>query len=161
VCGIIGITGRDDAVDGILAGLKTLEYRGYDSAGIVMNGGDGLGIVKRAGKLGNLAEAMDGQPLASAAGVGHTRWATHGAPTDRNAHPHTDPTGRVAVVHNGIIENYQQLRASLGDGVAFTSDTDTEVVAHLVEERYQPPDHPVRLQFPEGRYLKFHVLRAV
>jgi glucosamine--fructose-6-phosphate aminotransferase (isomerizing) len=132
VCGIIGITGRDDAIDGIVAGLTRLEYRGYDSAGIVTNDGRDLRVVKRAGKLGNLTTALESQPLQTSTGIGHTRWATHGAPNDRNAHPHLDPTGRVAVVHNGIIENYEALKASFGDGVHFASDTDTEVVAHLV-----------------------------
>jgi glutamine---fructose-6-phosphate transaminase (isomerizing) len=111
MCGIIGITGRDDAVEGIIAGLQRLEYRGYDSAGVVANEGPRLRIVKRAGKLDNLVGALEGQGLSASTGIGHTRWATHGEPNDRNAHPHTDPSGRVAVVHNGIIENYQQLGA--------------------------------------------------
>jgi glutamine---fructose-6-phosphate transaminase (isomerizing) len=135
MCGIIGITGRDDAVDGIVAGLQRLEYRGYDSAGIVVsrsNGTKDLRVVKRAGKLEKLTSALEGADLAGRAGIGHTRWATHGAPNDKNAHPHLGPTGRVAVVHNGILENYQALRASL-DGARFASDTDSEVAAHLVE----------------------------
>ncbi|MEX0952747.1 MAG: glutamine--fructose-6-phosphate transaminase (isomerizing) [Nitriliruptoraceae bacterium] len=131
MCGIIGITGRDDAVDGILQGLRRLEYRGYDSAGIVAQSDGALQMVKRAGKLDNLVAALDGQGLATSTGIGHTRWATHGAPNDRNAHPHADPSGRVAVVHNGIIENYRALRDQL-DGAEFQSDTDTEVVAHLI-----------------------------
>ncbi|WP_052664352.1 glutamine--fructose-6-phosphate transaminase (isomerizing) [Nitriliruptor alkaliphilus] len=131
MCGIIGITGRDDAVDGIVAGLQRLEYRGYDSAGIVV-GGQELAYLKRAGKLSNLTAALEDEPTAGRIGIGHTRWATHGAPNDVNAHPHLDPSGRVAVVHNGIIENYQALRASLGDDVTFASETDTEVAAHLV-----------------------------
>jgi glutamine---fructose-6-phosphate transaminase (isomerizing) len=142
MCGIIGITGRDDAVDGILAGLQRLEYRGYDSAGIVANEGQKLRIVKRAGKLDNLVGALEGKGLAASTGIGHTRWATHGEPNDRNAHPHTDPSGRVAVVHNGIIENYQKLRAQLPDQ-RFASDTDTEVAAHLVArelDRMETPD---------------------
>ncbi len=134
MCGIIGITGRDDAVTGILAGLKRLEYRGYDSAGVVTNDGRDLRVVKRAGKLGELVKALDEAPMTTSTGLGHTRWATHGAPNDRNAHPHLDPSGRVAVVHNGIIENYQALRAELGDAGRFASDTDSEVVAHLVAE---------------------------
>jgi glutamine---fructose-6-phosphate transaminase (isomerizing) len=131
VCGIIGITGRPDAVDGIVAGLTRLEYRGYDSAGIVTNDGRDLRVVKRAGKLEQLVHALETQPLTTSTGIGHTRWATHGEPTDRNAHPHIDPSGRVAVVHNGIIENYQALKTDLGDA-RFASDTDTEVTAHLV-----------------------------
>jgi glutamine---fructose-6-phosphate transaminase (isomerizing) len=111
VCGIIGITGRPDAVDGIVAGLTRLEYRGYDSAGIVANDGRDLRVVKRAGKLQHLVTALEANPVATSTGIGHTRWATHGEPTDRNAHPHVDPSGRVAVVHNGIIENYQALKA--------------------------------------------------
>jgi glutamine---fructose-6-phosphate transaminase (isomerizing) len=141
VCGIIGITGRDDAVDGIVAGLQRLEYRGYDSAGIVV-GGEKLAFLKRAGKLGNLTEALEDEPTAGRIGIGHTRWATHGAPNDVNAHPHLDPTGRVAVVHNGIIENYQALRASLGDGAEFLSETDTEVTAHLVARELDRQDTP-------------------
>jgi glutamine---fructose-6-phosphate transaminase (isomerizing) len=141
VCGIIGITGSDDAVDGIVAGLQRLEYRGYDSAGVVV-GGDALTYRKCAGKLGNLTAVLEDEPAAGRVGLGHTRWATHGAPNDVNAHPHLDPSGRVAVVHNGIIENYQALRASLGDDVAFSSDTDTEVTAHLVARELDAQDEP-------------------
>jgi glutamine---fructose-6-phosphate transaminase (isomerizing) len=133
MCGIIGITGRDDAVEGIVAGLQRLEYRGYDSAGVVAHTGQGLRVIKRAGKLENLTGALSGTGLAARVGIGHTRWATHGAPTDRNAHPHMDPDKRVAVVHNGIIENYQPLKQELADH-RFASDTDTEVVAHLVAD---------------------------
>ncbi len=135
MCGIIGIAGRDDALDGILGGLQRLEYRGYDSAGVVLSGRE-LRIVKRAGKLDNLRAALDGQALQGRTGIGHTRWATHGEPTDRNAHPHADPTGKVAVVHNGIIENYQALKRTLSERT-YASDTDTEVVAHLVADRYE------------------------
>jgi glutamine---fructose-6-phosphate transaminase (isomerizing) len=131
VCGIIGIVGRDDAVPLILDGLRRLEYRGYDSAGIVVHSDGALATVRRAGKLAALVDALDGTAVLTTSGIGHTRWATHGAPTDINAHPHCDPTGRVAVVHNGIIENYQQLRAEFDPDV-FVSDTDSEVVAHLV-----------------------------
>jgi glutamine---fructose-6-phosphate transaminase (isomerizing) len=140
VCGIIGITGRDDAVDGIIRGLRRLEYRGYDSAGVVVADDHRLRVVKRAGKLENLVGALDHTPLGEATtGIGHTRWATHGEPNDRNAHPHVDPSGRVAVVHNGIIENYQLLKAGLGDA-RFASDTDTEVVAHLVARELDARD---------------------
>ncbi|MEX1162757.1 MAG: isomerizing glutamine--fructose-6-phosphate transaminase, partial [Nitriliruptor sp.] len=141
MCGIIGITGRDDAVDGIIAGLQRLEYRGYDSAGIVVVDTDGdLAHVKRAGKLANLIGALESEPTSGRTGIGHTRWATHGAPNDVNAHPHLDPSGRVAVVHNGIIENYQGLRASLGDDATFLSETDTEVTAHLVARELDAQD---------------------
>jgi glutamine---fructose-6-phosphate transaminase (isomerizing) len=152
VCGIIGITGRDDAVERIVAGLTRLEYRGYDSAGIVAVGGGDLRIVKRAGKLAALVQALEGQPLVTATGLGHTRWATHGEPNDRNAHPHLDPSGRVAVVHNGIIENYQALRAELGD-VRFASETDTEVTAHLVARELE--------QQPRGAADLLAAVRAV
>jgi glucosamine--fructose-6-phosphate aminotransferase (isomerizing) len=139
VCGIIGITGRDDAVDCIVTGLQRLEYRGYDSAGVVVNGGRDLRVVKRAGKLGNLMSALDGKGLDGHVGIGHTRWATHGAPNDRNAHPHVDPSGRVAVVHNGIIENFEALKRGLTDRT-YASDTDTEVVAHLAAEELDRTD---------------------
>jgi glucosamine--fructose-6-phosphate aminotransferase (isomerizing) len=133
VCGIIGITGRQDAVEGILAGLERLEYRGYDSAGVVVQTADGLESQKRAGRLQVLQADLEASPLSAATtGMGHTRWATHGPPVDRNAHPHAAPKGRVQVIHNGIIENYEALRASLPDAT-FVSDTDTEVVAHLAE----------------------------
>ncbi|MBS3940348.1 MAG: glutamine--fructose-6-phosphate transaminase (isomerizing) [Actinobacteria bacterium] len=141
MCGIIGITGRDDAVDGIVAGLTRLEYRGYDSAGVVVRTGDDLQVVKRAGKLDNLKGALADEPAAGRIGIGHTRWATHGAPNDANAHPHLGPNGRVAVVHNGILENYQALKAEL-DGATFASDTDSEVAAHLVERELERMDAP-------------------
>ncbi|MDX1510341.1 MAG: glutamine--fructose-6-phosphate transaminase (isomerizing) [Nitriliruptorales bacterium] len=133
MCGIIGVTGRPDALEQILAGLQRLEYRGYDSAGVVIQSGGetGLRVVKRAGKLTNLVNALDGQALPGSVGIGHTRWATHGEPSDRNSHPHADPTGRIAVVHNGIIENYERLRADF-PADSFASETDTEVVAHLI-----------------------------
>ena len=137
MCGIIGVTGSDDALTTIVAGLQRLEYRGYDSAGVVLADAtaDGyLRSVKRAGKIANLEAALEDEDgLVGRTGMGHTRWATHGAPTDVNAHPHTDPTGAVTVVHNGIIENYQALKAALGDR-EFASQTDTEVVAHLVAD---------------------------
>jgi len=145
VCGIIGVTGRASAVDDILSGLRRLEYRGYDSSGVVAVTSDRLGVVKRSGKLDRLAEALGTDVLTGSTGIGHTRWATHGAPTDDNAHPHLDPTGRVAVVHNGIIENYRLLRAEL-DGAAFASETDTEVVAHLVARELDAVDGPDLLE---------------
>ena len=145
MCGIIGVTGRASAVDDILSGLRRLEYRGYDSSGVVAVTSDRLGVVKRSGKLDRLAEALGTDVLTGSTGIGHTRWATHGAPTDDNAHPHLDPTGRVAVVHNGIIENYRLLRAEL-DGAAFASETDTEVVAHLVARELDAVDGPDLLE---------------
>jgi glutamine---fructose-6-phosphate transaminase (isomerizing) len=137
VCGIVGYVGSRQALDVVVEGLRRLEYRGYDSAGIAIIGGDGpLQVAKKAGRIENLDKELTGRTIAGTTGMGHTRWATHGAPNDRNAHPHTDATGRVAVVHNGIIENHGVLRAELeGDGVEFASDTDTEVVAHLVAKQ--------------------------
>jgi glucosamine--fructose-6-phosphate aminotransferase (isomerizing) len=136
MCGIVGYVGPDEALPIVLEGLRRLEYRGYDSAGVAVLD-DRLAVVKRAGKLAELEEKLegDGHPPGTTA-MGHTRWATHGAPTDRNAHPHVDCTGTVAVIHNGIIENFQQLRARLEkDGHTIVSETDTELVAHLIEER--------------------------
>ncbi|MFI6344585.1 glutamine--fructose-6-phosphate transaminase (isomerizing) [Streptomyces sp. NPDC050560] len=139
MCGIVGYVGGRSALDVVLAGLRRLEYRGYDSSGVAVLGGhDGLASARRAGKLVNLEKALAQRPLPpGTTGIGHTRWATHGAPTDGNAHPHLDNAGRVAVVHNGIIENFAALRAELaGRGHRLPSDTDTEVVAHLLAEEY-------------------------
>ncbi|MFC6007948.1 glutamine--fructose-6-phosphate transaminase (isomerizing) [Angustibacter luteus] len=137
MCGIVGYTGPldgTDALDVVLEGLRRMEYRGYDSAGIVIEAGGTLSVDKRAGKLANLEKALTDEPLPSGVtGIGHTRWATHGGPTDANAHPHLSADGRLALVHNGIIENFATLKAELAsDGVEFTSETDTEVAAHLV-----------------------------
>ncbi len=136
MCGIVGYTGPQQALPLILAGLRRLEYRGYDSAGVaVLDPGGDLHIAKKAGVLANLEAYIDSGEVALAGhtAMGHTRWATHGGPTDRNAHPHTDASGRTAVIHNGIIENFAPLRAELERaGVELTSDTDTEVVAHLL-----------------------------
>ncbi len=145
MCGIIGVTGRATAVEDILSGLRRLEYRGYDSSGVVAFTDDRLGVVKRSGKLDRLTEALSTEALTGSTGIGHTRWATHGAPNDENAHPHLDPTGRVAVVHNGIIENYRLLRAEL-DGALFSSETDTEVVAHLIARELGEGDGPDLLE---------------
>ncbi|HEY7400164.1 MAG TPA: glutamine--fructose-6-phosphate transaminase (isomerizing) [Actinomycetota bacterium] len=136
MCGIVGYVGPDEALPVILEGLRRLEYRGYDSAGVALADG-GLTVVKRAGRLDALEEALDAAPRPPATvGMGHTRWATHGAPTDRNAHPHVDCSGRIAVIHNGIIENFQGLRQRLEkDGHTLVSETDTELVAHLLEGR--------------------------
>ncbi|MFF2008230.1 glutamine--fructose-6-phosphate transaminase (isomerizing) [Streptomyces sp. NPDC058195] len=138
MCGIVGYVGGQSAQDIVLAGLKRLEYRGYDSAGLAVLADGGLAAARKAGKLVNLEKALTEAPLpAGTTGIGHTRWATHGAPTDANAHPHLDNAGRVAVVHNGIIENFAALRAELaGRGHDLASETDTEVVAHLLAEAY-------------------------
>lgn len=138
MCGIVGYVGGQSALDVVLAGLKRLEYRGYDSAGVAVLADGGLAAAKKAGKLANLEKELADRPLPTGStGIGHTRWATHGGPTDENAHPHLDNAGRVCVVHNGIIENFAALRAELTDrGHELASETDTEVVAHLLAEAY-------------------------
>ena len=136
MCGIVGYIGKKRVVSVILDGLKRLEYRGYDSAGIAVAGnGDGLQMRRAEGKLRNLEEAIRLNPIDGTYGIGHTRWATHGRPTEENAHPHRDCTGRVVVVHNGIIENYLSLKKKLREeGHTFLTETDTEVFAHLIEK---------------------------
>jgi glutamine---fructose-6-phosphate transaminase (isomerizing) len=141
MCGIVGYIGSQPALEVVLGGLKRLEYRGYDSAGVaIRDDGGTLTVVRRAGKLANLQAALgaaDPASLAGSLGIGHTRWATHGAPNDRNAHPQVDCTGAVAVVHNGTLENFTALRDGLElRGHTLSSETDTEAVAHLIEERY-------------------------
>src|ERR687889_2585634 len=135
MCGIVGYVGNKQVVPVIIDGLRKLEYRGYDSAGIaVVDERHQLDIRRAEGKLRNLEEAIRLKPLDGTYGIGHTRWATHGRPTEENAHPHRDCTGRVVVVHNGIIENYLDLKHQLqSEGHAFITETDTEIVAHLVE----------------------------
>ena len=137
MCGIVGYTGKDLALGPVLEGLRKLEYRGYDSAGIALitDAGEKLWIEKRAGKLGNLEEILGDKVPNSHSGIGHTRWATHGGPTDENAHPHLDNEGKLAVIHNGIIENYLELRQQLEKaGHIFKSETDSESVAHLLSD---------------------------
>ena len=138
MCGIVGYVGKKSVVPVIIEGLRRLEYRGYDSAGIAVSGnGDGLQIRRAEGKLRNLEEVIRLKPLDGTYGIGHTRWATHGRPTEENAHPHRDCTGRIVVVHNGIIENYVTLKRKLiEEGHKFTTETDTEVIAHLVEKYF-------------------------
>ena len=138
MCGIVGYVGPKPALDVVLGGLRRLEYRGYDSAGVAILADSKLITEKRAGKLGNLTAALEAAPLPEGTtGMGHTRWATHGAPNDRNAHPHLDCTSSLAVIHNGIIENFARLRDELeGRGHELASETDTEVVAHLLEQEF-------------------------
>ena len=138
MCGIVGYCGPRQATEVLLGGLARLEYRGYDSAGVAIVQGDELEVVRRLGKLVNLSAALIEVPVQGSVGIGHTRWATHGRPSEENAHPHRDCTGRIAVVHNGIIENYMELRQELGaTGHSLRSETDTETVAHLVESYYE------------------------
>ena len=139
MCGIVGYIGTRKAVPIILDGLKRLEYRGYDSAGLaVLNSHDDLVVRRAQGKLHNLEEAVRANPVEGSYGIGHTRWATHGRPTEENAHPHRDSKGNLVVVHNGIVENYMQLKAELqAAGHHFASETDTEVIAHLVERAFK------------------------
>ncbi|MCL2062288.1 MAG: glutamine--fructose-6-phosphate transaminase (isomerizing) [Firmicutes bacterium] len=137
MCGIIGYIGNQDAVPIIVEGLKKLEYRGYDSAGLAVCGADGFSVVKQKGRLDALEIRLKQQPLSGFAGIGHTRWATHGEPSDVNSHPHVGQQNRIAVVHNGIIENYQEIKEYLQQkGVTFHSQTDSEVIAQLAEYYY-------------------------
>ncbi len=138
MCGIIGYIGERKAQEVLLRGLTRLEYRGYDSAGVAVIDGDRINMLKRQGKLRILINELSTKPIAGTVGVGHTRWATHGVPNDINAHPHLDCTGKIAVVHNGIIENYLELKKNLiREGHKFVSETDTEIIPHLVEKFYK------------------------
>src|SRR5919107_1019219 len=135
MCGIIGYIGSKPVVPVLIEGLRRMEYRGYDSAGVALVSPEGIALRRSAGKLINLENTIRNEPVDGLYGVGHTRWATHGRPTEENAHPHRDCTGRVVVVHNGIIENYLELKRELRHADHhFVTETDTEVVAHLVEE---------------------------
>jgi glutamine---fructose-6-phosphate transaminase (isomerizing) len=150
MCGIVGYVGQKRVVPVIIEGLQKLEYRGYDSAGIAVAGnGAGLQVRRAEGKLRNLQEAIQQCPLDGTYGIGHTRWATHGRPTEENAHPHRDCTGKVVVVHNGIVENYLSLKKRLADdGHKFVTETDTEIIAHLIEDALSksPNGHPPTLE---------------
>ncbi|WP_195576547.1 glutamine--fructose-6-phosphate transaminase (isomerizing) [Paenibacillus sp. 1001270B_150601_E10] len=138
MCGIVGYIGTRNSQEVLLEGLSRLEYRGYDSAGIAVMTSEGLEIRKAEGRLANLAGQLEGEPLTGEVGIGHTRWATHGKPSDENSHPHTDVTMKFSVVHNGIIENYLELKEELmAEGVVFRSETDTEVISHLIAREYQ------------------------
>src|SRR5437899_8276303 len=146
MCGIVGYVGDKSAVGIILEGLKRLEYRGYDSAGIAVLAPSGTLEVRRAaGRIKNLEGILRERPLTGAIGIGHTRWATHGRPSDDNAHPHVDCSGRLCVVHNGVVENFAELRAELQrEGHTFASETDTEVLAHLIERELSRPGNEER-----------------
>ena len=142
MCGIVGYIGQDKTLEILMDGLSRLEYRGYDSAGVAYLQDGNVDVIKRKGRLDNLREALNNAGCMSSedvfAGIGHTRWATHGAPSDENSHPHLSDSGKIAVVHNGIIENYLELKKYLTDkGYKFHSETDTEVIAHLVEHHYK------------------------
>ena len=138
MCGIIGYIGSRNAQEVLLKGLSRLEYRGYDSAGVAVIENGRIRSDKRQGKLKVLAGELSANTIEGVIGIGHTRWATHGAPNDINAHPHLDCTGKIAVVHNGIIENYLELKSRLRkSGHKFVSETDTETISHLIEEYYK------------------------
>lgn len=137
MCGIVGYIGTKNTQNVLIEGLKKLEYRGYDSAGIAVFTPEGLQITKSIGRLANLEAKLETAPLQGSAGIGHTRWATHGKPSDENSHPHTDNSLKFSVVHNGIVENYLELKDELiSQGCVFTSETDTEVISHLVAREY-------------------------
>jgi glutamine---fructose-6-phosphate transaminase (isomerizing) len=149
MCGIVAYLGEKEAQPLLLEGLRRLEYRGYDSSGMAVLNGGGLHVLKKVGRIQALAAAAEITPLHGSLGISHTRWATHGEPSDRNAHPHVDATGKLALVHNGVIENYASLKKRLiTEGHTFTSDTDTEVLAHLIGDHFQklPANTPSRLE---------------
>src|SRR5665647_547307 len=138
MCGIVGYIGKREASPMLLAGLSKLEYRGYDSAGVAIINKGSLTVTKCKGRLVNLEEKLKSNPMLGNIGIGHTRWATHGEPNDVNSHPHTNEEGTISVVHNGIIENYIELRERLiKKGYTFASETDTEVIPHLVDYYYK------------------------
>src|SRR5712672_358297 len=154
MCGIIGYIGSKPVVPVLIEGLRRMEYRGYDSAGVAVVSPEGISLRRSAGKLANLEQAIRVEPVDGLYGVGHTRWATHGRPTEENAHPHRDCSGRIVVVHNGIIENYLELKEQLQRvGHKSVTETDTEIVAHLVEKNSKnaPLEEAVRRSLKELR----------
>jgi glucosamine--fructose-6-phosphate aminotransferase (isomerizing) len=163
MCGIVGYVGQKQVVPVIIDGLRRLEYRGYDSAGIAVAGnGEGLQVRRAEGKLRNLEEVIRLKPLDGTYGIGHTRWATHGRPTEENAHPHRDCTGKIVVVHNGIIENYLSLKRKLIDeGHKFRTETDTEVIAHLVEKNLNPGGNGHKVSLEEAVRKTVQLLTGV
>src|ERR1039458_2496676 len=160
MCGIVGYVGPKKVVPVIIEGLRRLEYRGYDSAGIAVGkpGNTKLEVWRAPGKLSTLEEVLREHPLDGTFGIGHTRWATHGRPTEENAHPHRDCTGRIVVVHNGIVENYLELKRELAaQGHKFVTETDTEIIAHLIEQVQKEADAagvPVSLEVAVRRAVK-------
>src|SRR5438105_4548911 len=146
MCGIVGYTGQRSSAPLLMAGLRRLEYRGYDSAGVAVISPSGeLQVRKAVGKLDRLEESLSHATPEGSVGIGHTRWATHGRPSDENAHPHFDCSGRLCVVHNGVVENFAELRAELQrEGHTFASETDTEVLAHLIERELSRPGNEER-----------------
>src|ERR1700694_3106663 len=151
MCGIIGYIGPKDVVPVLIDGLRRLEYRGYDSAGVAVVSGGTVTLRRSAGKLAHLEQVIGSDPIKGDYGVGHTRWATHGRPTEENAHPHRDCTGKIVVVHNGIVENYLSLKKKLiEEGHVFTTETDTEVIAHLVEKNLMKTDNGNRPALEEA-----------
>jgi glucosamine--fructose-6-phosphate aminotransferase (isomerizing) len=157
MCGIVGYIGPRDATPIVLGGLKRLEYRGYDSAGIAVLQNGHIEVRRDAGKLSRLLSIVEKQPISGKLGIGHTRWATHGEPNARNAHPHMGATGKVVVVHNGIVENYIQLREELAaEGIVFNSDTDSEIIVHLVERYMSSENDLARAAQQAFKHLRGH-----
>src|SRR6202790_2072066 len=153
MCGIVGYVGPKEVVPVILEGLRRLEYRGYDSAGIAVGcpGEEKLALRRAPGKLKNIEQVLRDHPLSGTYGIGHPRWATHGRPTEENAHPHRDCTGRIVVVHNGIVENYLDLKKELiALGHKFVTETDTEIIAHLIEKYSLPTGNGHRPSLEEA-----------
>ena len=155
MCGIVGYAGYGDAKTFLLRALNNLEYRGYDSAGIAAMNGDGITTIKRAGRVSALEETINGQFGRATTGIAHTRWATHGSPTDVNAHPHLSYDGKVAIAHNGIIENHTELRRNLAvEGIEFKSETDSEAVAHMIARYMEGGDSLLEATQRTGNELK-------